>query len=733
MAQIDYPQLQQLGGVPGGPNNGEKVVNSQSRDIFPPESPKDKVMDNAADTQGVPPKTDNDEHQKKPNDSGVHDGRDGEEATRKSKKRSEKHTKKQRAVVNRVLNCPDLDFYKVLDLEESAKTEEIRRAFKELSILTHPDKSEVPDTTKAFQRISEACQILSQRATRREYDQNRSNYKRSGKLEDAKTYFGEEFADNAWSTDDDDDDDDDEEDDGGNQDEDNDTAPKKPDDFRLAIYRQATEFVNSFLDGDRASGKKIEEFNRQIDAQNKKDGITGKEEYFIQDRVFAGLRDHLKAALGHYQANPDEEQPVRTIVELEKQMERTKRINSYPDDWILPIPDGLREKMRNMTEKQAEEKAAWQSKFSGSSAASSPPLPKEKDKGRAPRPSRGSAGESSSSANRASQSNQQSGSSKDKGKGRAQDTFNHGHGESSNTSKNQGKGREANSSSGQGSSKTVSAWRPGLTEQGEKILGMAPFEVDALGGVKSMLRCKFVVEKEGRINPIDFADDVDLGERATRGYLYEIPKSEQVDIRTKMNSYSRRDRANFDKILGVTPVSSDSSKIHPPIAIWARWKDASKKLMNRTGFTQIWGSRADGKIEDFFLEIGEEIPWKKVAKRPGHAKSIEYYDTHNIRAEPHRIRERSRHRETARSTYDPHRRRSLSRSSSGSLSDDGFRRLDAMESRQKVINKRLEEIRLDYESSNANLGMKIDTLASQMERTMAAQMERMMSLLSMGR
>ena len=560
--------------------------------------------------------------------------------------------------------------------------------------------------------ISEATQILSQRATRKDYDQNRSNYKRSGALEDATTYFGEEFDDTAWASDNDDDGDED------NQDEDTETTPKKPDDFRLAIYRQATEFVNSFLDGDQASRSKIEESNQKIDAQNKKDGITGREEFFIQDRVLESLRDHLRAALGHYRTNPKEEQPVRTIVDLEEQLEKTKRMHSYPVDWVLPIPEELRAKMQQVKEQQAKKKVAWQGQFGGTFGSPSSSPPKENDKGRAQEASGGNAGESSNSSKGARQGNPRSGSSKDKGKGRAPDPANHGHGEPSNTSNKQGKSRGASSSSAQGSSGTVSAWRPGLTDQGERILGMAPFEVEGVRGVPSMLRCKFVVEKKGRINPIDFEDAVELGERATRGYLDEIPKSEQVDIRTKMNAYSRKDQQGFDQILGVTPVYSDSSRIFPPVAIWARWHDDSRKLMNRTGFRDIWKSRADRMIEDFFLDNAEEIPWMKVAHRPGHVKSIEYHDTRKTRADAYRSRERSRHREMTRSTFDPHRRRSLSRSSNGSLSDEGFKRLDAIEGRQKVVNKQLQEMRLDHESSNANLSLKIDTMASQLERMM---------------
>ena len=557
--------------------------------------------------------------------------------------------------------------------------------------------------------------------SRKEYDKNRSDYKQSGTLEDATTYFGEEFDENAWDSDDDDDDGDE-----VIQEEDPDTTPKKPDDFRLAIYRQATEFVNSFLNGDGASRSKIQEFNDQIDAQNKRDQITGKEEFFIQDRVLKGLKNGLKAALGHHQTNPDEEKPVETIIGLEEQLEKTKRMNSYPDDWILPVPEEVRSKMQQVRENQAKRKVAWQNQFGGASGPSASPSSKEDKKAQSQESAAGTAAGPSNSSQ-----GQTSASSKDKGKGRAQSTGKHGRGESSKTSSNQGndkdKGRAhgtaerhggASSSSAQ-TPGAVSAWRPGLTEQGEKILGVAPHEVDAVGGRMANLRCKFVVEKKGRTNPIEFEDDVDLGDRAACGYL-DQPKSEQVDIRTKMNAYSRKDQKGFDRILGITPVYSDSTRIFPPIAIWARWNDDSRKLMNRTGFRDIWKSRADRMIEDFFVNIGDEIPWAKEAQRPGHVKAIEYHETRKTHADAYKIRERSRHRDLRRRpTFDADRRRSLSRSSGGGLSDEGLRRLDTMEGRQKVVNKQLQEMRLDYESSNADLGMKMAAMASQLDRMMS--------------
>ena len=149
MAQVGYPQVPQLEAAPGGPAGDATGVSSQIKEIFFPESPKDQIMRNAADTQGPHAKTD-DEGQKKVDETGGNKGGSDNGSQKKGKAGDETRKKKQRWVVNRVLTCPDLDYYKILGVEESAKTDEIRKAFIKLSLLTHPDKSDVPDTVQAF-------------------------------------------------------------------------------------------------------------------------------------------------------------------------------------------------------------------------------------------------------------------------------------------------------------------------------------------------------------------------------------------------------------------------------------------------------------------------------------------------------------------------------------------------------------------------------------------------------
>jgi hypothetical protein len=438
----------------------------------------------------------------------------------------------------------------------------------------------------------------------------------------------------------------------------------------MAIYRQATEFVNAFLKGDQASGSKIKELNEKIKARNAQENISVQDAFTIRDQVLLAFRMKLEAALSNYQTHPDDQQWVKEILNAQEGLETLKRVNSYPNEWVLPIPmtEKLRAQMEQVRDVRHQEKVDIDRQFGGTMGAQSSSSTSQSTNGH---PSAGAAETSPGEAARPSHS------SNSKGKGRADNGSTRGNGVSSSASHRDGQGRSGETPSTQNSSSVVTPWRPGLTEQGERILAYAPVEVEGADGKRAILRCKFVVEKKGRRNPIEFQDDIELGPRATQGYL-NLPAEERVDIRTKSNKYSRADRKGFDKIIAVTPAYSDNPLLYPPVAVWAQWQDKSRKVMNRTGVREIYQSGADRKIEDFFEEIGEKIPWPKRAHRPGHVKAIE---ASREGSGAYRDTTRTRAREMVRTTRSPSRRRSLSRSSSGSFSDEGLRRLEALETK----------------------------------------------------
>ncbi|KAK7329448.1 hypothetical protein VNO77_23617 [Canavalia gladiata] len=62
------------------------------------------------------------------------------------------------------------DYYAILGLEKSCSVEEIRRAYRKLSLKVHPDKNKAPGSEDAFKKVSKAFKCLSDDGSRRQYD-----------------------------------------------------------------------------------------------------------------------------------------------------------------------------------------------------------------------------------------------------------------------------------------------------------------------------------------------------------------------------------------------------------------------------------------------------------------------------------------------------------------------------------------------------------------------------------
>lgn len=63
------------------------------------------------------------------------------------------------------------DYYGILGLEKSCSVEEIRKAYRKLSLKVHPDKNKAPGSEEAFKIVSKAFKCLSDDESRRQYDQ----------------------------------------------------------------------------------------------------------------------------------------------------------------------------------------------------------------------------------------------------------------------------------------------------------------------------------------------------------------------------------------------------------------------------------------------------------------------------------------------------------------------------------------------------------------------------------
>lgn len=62
------------------------------------------------------------------------------------------------------------NYYDVLELEQNASSDDIKKAYRKLSLKYHPDRNTTDEASGKFQKINEAHEILSDHQSRSEYD-----------------------------------------------------------------------------------------------------------------------------------------------------------------------------------------------------------------------------------------------------------------------------------------------------------------------------------------------------------------------------------------------------------------------------------------------------------------------------------------------------------------------------------------------------------------------------------
>uniref|UniRef100_A0A0D9V1Z3 J domain-containing protein n=1 Tax=Leersia perrieri TaxID=77586 RepID=A0A0D9V1Z3_9ORYZ len=62
------------------------------------------------------------------------------------------------------------DYYQILGLEKECTVEDVRKAYRKLSLKVHPDKNKAPGAEDAFKAVSKAFQCLSDAESRKRYD-----------------------------------------------------------------------------------------------------------------------------------------------------------------------------------------------------------------------------------------------------------------------------------------------------------------------------------------------------------------------------------------------------------------------------------------------------------------------------------------------------------------------------------------------------------------------------------
>ncbi|KAF5736994.1 Heat shock protein DnaJ [Tripterygium wilfordii] len=63
------------------------------------------------------------------------------------------------------------DYYAILGVEKTCSVEEIKKAYKKLSLKVHPDKNKAPGAEEAFKNVCKAFKCLSDENSRKQYDQ----------------------------------------------------------------------------------------------------------------------------------------------------------------------------------------------------------------------------------------------------------------------------------------------------------------------------------------------------------------------------------------------------------------------------------------------------------------------------------------------------------------------------------------------------------------------------------
>ncbi|KAJ5881835.1 uncharacterized protein N7529_000507 [Penicillium soppii] len=98
------------------------------------------------------------------------DAKGGASRDHKQGNQDRKYTDEQKAAVLRIRKCQPTAFYEILLVERSSTDNEIKKAYRKQSLLTHPDKNGYDGADEAFKMVSRAFQILSDEDKKSKYD-----------------------------------------------------------------------------------------------------------------------------------------------------------------------------------------------------------------------------------------------------------------------------------------------------------------------------------------------------------------------------------------------------------------------------------------------------------------------------------------------------------------------------------------------------------------------------------
>jgi DnaJ family protein B protein 12 len=96
-------------------------------------------------------------------------GEPSESSSSNGERNAPEYTAEQVEIVKRIRRTKD--YYQILGLEKSCSVEEIKKAYRKISLKVHPDKNKAPGAEEAFKAVSKAFACLSETELRQKYDQ----------------------------------------------------------------------------------------------------------------------------------------------------------------------------------------------------------------------------------------------------------------------------------------------------------------------------------------------------------------------------------------------------------------------------------------------------------------------------------------------------------------------------------------------------------------------------------
>ncbi|CAD6446255.1 1c046ada-0b87-407a-a382-ba992f0ebb5a [Sclerotinia trifoliorum] len=488
-----------------------------------------------------------------------------------------KPAKGLRRAIRKILNSAPNDLYGIANSTKSDATKTIKKNLNRISKLVHPDK--VPKefdirATIAQARINNAREVLLDPSRTTKFD-TEGVYTAPQAEEDRNN---PDFAPNAWDDDSDLDSDSDSDSDDGDEDEDE-GSQDPPDEYIKSVYAEATTWVQQVL-------KKGQNFNRNPTGE--------KEIQFSESKEFEDIKTKQKEFHEKIKAHNESKKVEKTRHTFDittVYLSNSEMAKKYVEIWTknksnLPTFEFIVYYSNNIKRVNKEEGYPLEWNFYSFKDPAPSDIPNESVK------------------------DQDQSNKKGKSSGAGNDAGTNG------------------SSGSQGSqSQEIKPLKSGFTTDGEKIVGKLPKTVySSYTDTSIITECKFFVEvylqnrKNQSIFDIELRTEADIGFKAARSYLYDLPEEEQVELLEIYKNEKGRYRRQFQGITGVTAQEYEtlSDKRLPPTYVRGKFKDgrATKEyFMTRTTLRTILGHQtADQLIQQHYNQYDIEVkepPWPK--------------------------------------------------------------------------------------------------------------------------